>query len=163
VNVTSLLLGVAVLGLVVYRQLTPRQVKSGFRVPLVLAVIGLVQLMPYLHQHHDTTAITAALAGSLVLAAGFGLARAATVRLSFRQGEWWSQGTWLTALLWLAAVAAHLGYDALTGHGGTSGVGSVTLLLYLAVTFTVQRLAVGIRTRRSAQPGQPAMAWTSGR
>ncbi|HEY2549906.1 MAG TPA: hypothetical protein VGI64_04950 [Streptosporangiaceae bacterium] len=51
----------------------------------------------------------AALVGSLVLAAAFGAARAATVRLWLSEGEAWTRGNAATALPWVLAVAAHLG------------------------------------------------------
>ena len=57
-----------------------------------------------------------ALAGSLVLAAIFGAARAATVRVWMQNGQAWMKGNVLTAVLWVAAVGAHLGYDYLAGR-----------------------------------------------
>lgn len=66
------------------------------RIVAILAIIGIVQTYQFMKGQHIDATIIAELTGSLVLAAGFGVARAATVRLSFRQGQWWSQGTWLT-------------------------------------------------------------------
>lgn len=148
-SVASLILGIAVLGLVIYRQVTPRQVADSLRLPLVLGVVGLIEMWSYLNAHHGSAVLVAELAGSLVLAAAFGVIRAMTVRLSWRQGQWWSQGSWFTAGLWILSLAVHLGYDAVLGHGATGGAfGGVTVLLYLAVTFTSQRLAVQARARR---------------
>jgi hypothetical protein len=52
-------------------------------------------------------------------------------------------------------VAAHLGYDALLGSSkGLSGLGSATVLLYLAVSLLVQYAVVSYRAQRlGAQAG----------
>jgi hypothetical protein len=97
-----------------------------------------------------------------VLAAVFGVVRAATARLWIQGGQAWSRGTWLTASLWIAALAAHLGYDVLVapGHGG-GGVGTATVIRNLAVTLGVQRVIVQQRVHR-LQPAGPAAFSRSG-
>ena len=152
----SLLIGVLVLGLVIWRQLIPRRVRSNMRIVLVLAVIGLIQTGQYLHGRHLDATLIAEILGSLVLAGLFGLARAATVKLFLRDGQWWSRGSWVTAILWVVSVAAHLGFDYLVGgHGtGSTSFGNATLLLYLAVTFAVQRMVVIARSQRMSISGQ---------
>ena len=152
----SLLIGVLVLGLVIWRQLIPRRVRSNMRIVLVLAVIGLIQTGQYLHGRHLDATLIAEILGSLVLAGMFGLARAATVKLFLRDGQWWSRGSWVTAILWVVSVAAHLGFDYLVGgHGtGSTSFGNATLLLYLAVTFAVQRMVVIARSQRMSISGQ---------
>ena len=154
--VASLLIGVLVLGLVIWRQLIPRRVRSNMRIVLVLAVIGLIQTGQYLHGRHLDATLFAEILGSLVLAGLFGLARAATVKLFLRDGQWWSRGSWVTAILWVVSVAAHLGFDYLVGgHGtGSTSFGNATLLLYLAVTFAVQRMVVIARSQRMSISGQ---------
>lgn len=155
----DLVLGVVVLGFLVYRQLRVRPVNSsGLRLALILGVIGIIQVSSFLQKDHSHSLILATLAGSLVLAAGFGAARAATVRIWLRDGQAWSQGSWVTALLWVVAVAAHLGYDALLDHGkAASGLGNASILLYLAVSLAVQRVIVQNRAQR-LQPGAEASA-----
>jgi hypothetical protein len=76
--------------------------------------------------------------------------RARTVRLWSQDGQTWSKGNWLTGLLWVVALAAHLGYDALVEHGHQSGggVGTATVVLYLAVSLGVQRLVAQFRASR---------------
>jgi hypothetical protein len=155
VTAADLVIGLLVLGLVIYRQVIPRPVKSSMRLPLILGVIGVVQAYQFLKGQHIDGTIIAELIGSLVLAAVFGLARAATVRLSFRQGQWWSQGNWLTAILWVVSLAAHLGFDALvSGQHGHESLGQATIVLYLAVTYAMQRLIVQARCQRLAIPSQ---------
>jgi hypothetical protein len=148
--VTNVVLGIAVLGLLIYRQMVARRVSaSSLRLTLILGVIGIIEAVDYLSKHHGGALTIAALAGSLVLAVVFGLVRAATVKVWISGGVAWTQGSWLTALLWVLAVAAHLGYDALFDHHkGTSGVGSATIVLYLAISLAVQRGLVLLRARR---------------
>jgi hypothetical protein len=61
-------------------------------------------------------------------------------------------------LLWVAAVAAHLGYDALVAQShGHRGLGSATVVLYLAVSLGFQRVIVHQRARRLRPGGRPAL------
>ena len=152
----NLLIGVLVLGLVIYRQLIPRRVRSNMRIVLILAVIGLIETGRYLNGRHLDATLIAEILGSLVLAAVFGLARASTVQVFFRDGQWWSRGSWVTAILWIVSVAAHLGFDYLVGGrgAGSASFGNATILLYLAVTFAVQRMVVIARSQRMTISGQ---------
>jgi hypothetical protein len=156
VTAANLLIGVLVLGLVIYRQLIPRRVRSNMRIVLVLAVIGLIETGQYLNGRRLDATLVAEILGSLVLAAVFGLARASTVKLFFRDGQWWSRGNWVTAILWVVSVAAHLGFDYLVGGrgAGSASFGNATILLYLAVTFAVQRMVVIARSQCMTISGQ---------
>jgi hypothetical protein len=52
----------------------------------------------------------------------------------------WRQGTWLTLVLWLVAVGLHFGIAYLSAQqGAPAGLGSSTILAYLAVTLGIQR------------------------
>ena len=91
----------------------------------------------------------AALIGSFVLAAGLGAARAATVHLWVQDGQAWRKGNWLTGTLWVVSLAAHFGLDYLIDpHSPDGGIAGASLLLFLAVTFTVQRVIMQARARR---------------
>jgi hypothetical protein len=148
-TLTYLVIGVAVLGLLIYRQLVARPVRGNQRLALILVVIGLVEAVQYLGKLHAGTAAIVALVGSLVLAAVFGAARAATVKVWMRDGQAWVKGNWLTAALWVVALGAHLGYDYLIGqHKDIGNLGDATVLLYLAVSLAVQRVIVGLRADR---------------
>ena len=147
----DIILGVLVLGLVVYRQLVARPINArGLRLLVVLAVIGVVETVNYLQKYHGGPGTYAALGGSLVLAAVCGVLRAGTVRIWSQDGQVWSKGNWLTAGLWIIAIAVHLGYDALVarGHGSGGDVGTATIVLYLAVSLGVQRLVSQYRASR---------------
>jgi uncharacterized membrane protein len=148
-TLTYLVIGVAVLGLLIYRQLVARPVRANQRLVLILLVIGLIEAVQYLQRVHTGAAVVIALVGSLVLAAVFGAARAATVSIWMQDGQPWSRGNLLTAALWVAALAAHLGYDYLIGqHKDIGNLGDATVLLYLAVSLAVQRVIVSARAQR---------------
>jgi hypothetical protein len=151
---TEIVLGVVVLGLLIYRQIRSRPVNaSGLRLVAILAVIGVIQAYQFLDSHHSGAVTYAALGGSLVLAAVFSVLRAVTVRVWLQGGQPGSQGNWLTAALWIVALAAHLGYDALVTPGrGSSGLGAATVVLYLAVSLGIQRAITQVRASR-LQPG----------
>jgi hypothetical protein len=165
-TLTYLIIGIAVLGLLIYRNLRAQPVRQfNPRLYLILGVVGVVETVQYLDKHHAGTAGVAALAGSLVLAAVFAVIRAATVRVWMKDGQPWSQGNLLTAGLWVVALAAHLGYDyMLSSHKDISGLGDATVLLYLVVSLAIQRIIVQSRAARlvpagvgsASQPGWPA-------
>jgi hypothetical protein len=159
VLVLDIILGLAVLALLIYRQLAARPVNAAaLRFIAVLVIIGLLQTYQFLSKGHDHPLTFAALGGSLVLAAIFGALRAGTVRVWLQDGQAWSQGNWLTAALWIVSLAAHLGYDLLVVHGpGARGLGTATIVLYLAVSLGFQRVLVFRRAQRLQLAG-PATA-----
>lgn len=158
----NIAVGVLVLAFVLYRQLTTQRLRENYRLPLLLAVLGIIQFAVFLKGHpHDDGGIALAVAGSLVLAAAFGAVRAVTVRVWRQGGVLLRKGTWLTAVLWVISFAAHLGYDyAVAGHivSGKNGgnVGDATVLLYLVVTLFVQRYLLMLRAARQEATGQLA-------
>ena len=156
--VLDVILGLAVLALLIYRQLAARPVNaSALRLIAILLIIGLFQTYQFLSKGHDHPLTFAALGGSLVLAAIFGALRAGTVRVWLQDGQAWSQGNWLTATLWIASLVAHLGYDVLLVHGpGARGLGTATIVLYLAVTLGFQRVLVLRRAQRLQLAGPAA-------
>jgi hypothetical protein len=144
----ELVIGVAVLGLLIYRNLRARPVRqANQRLYLILGVIGVIETFQYVDKHHDGALAVAALLGSLVLAAGFGAVRALTVHVWMQNGQAWSKGNWLTAGLWVVALAAHLGYDAALGKQ-LAGLGDATILLYLVASLLTQRVIVLARAQR---------------
>jgi hypothetical protein len=157
--VVDIVLGIVVLGLLIYRQMVARPVRSSaLRLTLILGVIGVIETVQFLDKHHHSGGVVyAALGGSLVLAIVFGALRAWTAKLWMQGGVPWTQGTWLTAVLWVLALGAHLGYDAILDHNkGTNGLGTATIVLYLAITLAVQRGLLLLRTQRMDQTGSAA-------
>jgi hypothetical protein len=149
----NLLVGVLILGWILYRQLQARPAKADLRLPLILGIIGIIELTSFLGQHgHHPGYVFAALAGSFVLAIVFAAARAATVHIWVDNGQAWRQGTALTAVLWIVSLGVHLGYDYLVdGRGPLAGLGAASLAMYFAITYTVQRLMIQARARRIAE------------
>jgi hypothetical protein len=148
----NLLIGLAVLALILVRQMQVRPLGVNVRLPLILAVIGVVELTQYFDHsapHRDDTKVVIALIGSLVLAGVLGAVRAVTVRVWIDAGTALRQGTWLTAALWIVSLGLHLGYDyVVIGHGSQAGLGTASLTLYFAVTYTIQRLILDARAQR---------------
>jgi hypothetical protein len=158
-NLTNLIIGVAVLALLLRRQLATRRLSESYRLSVILAVIGLVEFADFLKGHpSDDGGIAAAVIGSLVIAAVFGAVRALTVQVWRGEGgHLLRKGTWLTAVLWVLSLAAHLGYDELvaghiTGKNG-GNVGDSTVLLYLVVTLAIQRFVLLRRVARQEATG----------
>jgi hypothetical protein len=158
-DAVSLVIGLAVLALVLFRQLATRRLSESYRMSIIFGVIGAVQFADFLKGHPGNPGgITAAVVGSLVLAGAFGVARAITVRVWRQGGLLMRKGTWITAILWIVAVAAHYGYDDLvaghiTGKNGSS-VGNATVLLYLMISLTVQQFVLLARVKRQDAAGE---------
>jgi hypothetical protein len=143
VNVgVNVLIGLAVLALLLYRQLQPRRVREdgAMRLTVILLVVGVIQAYPVVSSHPPTTIVVVLLLAGLVSGAVFGTLRAYTTRLWVKENDIWRQGTWLTLVLWLVAVGLHFGIDYLSEQqGAPAGLGSSTIVLYLAVTLGIQR------------------------
>lgn len=163
-TLVSILIGVAVAALLVVRQLRAQPLNANFRLPLIIGIIGLIELVEYLGKHHVSGIAIGALVGSLAVAAVLGAIRAATIHLWVQDGQPWRQGNWLTGLLWVLSFAAHFGIDFLIDpHNPNGGLAGSTILLYLAVTYTVQRLIMQARAQRLPASSDRAGALTSHR
>ncbi|HWE90799.1 MAG TPA: hypothetical protein VG317_15170 [Pseudonocardiaceae bacterium] len=150
-SLTNVVLAVAIVALVLVRQLAKRSVAEDSKpiVLLVLLVLGVLTIGQYLGQHPVGTAAVLALAGSLIVGATLGVVRAYTVRLWRENGTLYRQGTLLTLVLWLVSIGAHIGIDMLAGHDtAANGLASASILLFIAISFGVQRQAVLYRARR---------------
>lgn len=165
---TNLILAIAVVGLVLFRQLTPRQVTAdaGWRLLLILGAVGVVQLGQFIDKSGWIGMIgIGLLAGSFGLAAIFGTLRAGSMTIwQERDGSWWRRGGVTTLVLWAISIGSHFGIDALAAHlAGPAtdirGLGNATLLLYLAISLGLQNLLVGrrvavrVRGQRTVSPG----------
>jgi uncharacterized BrkB/YihY/UPF0761 family membrane protein len=146
----QLVIGVAILGLLVYRQLRARPLRANQWLLGLLLVVGVLETYEYFQGgKHSVSAAAVALIGSLVLAAAFGAVRAFTVRIWEQDGQPWVQGNVLTAILWVVALAAHLGFDYLVGqHKDIGNIGDATVVLYLVASLGVQRLVMTYRAQR---------------
>ena len=164
-TIVSIVLGVVIAALLVVRQMRSQPVNGNMRLPLIIGIIGLIEVTSYLQKVHGRVGGTAiaALIGSFILAAGLGAARAATVHLWVQDGQAWRKGNWLTGTLWVVSLAAHFGLDYLIDpHSPDGGIAGASLLLYLAVTFTVQRVIMQARARRIPVTNYSAQSVTQG-
>jgi hypothetical protein len=157
VNVgVNVLIGLAVLALLLWRQLQPRRVREdgALRLTVILLAIGVFQAYPVLSSHPPTTIVLVLLGAGLVSGAVFGTLRAYTTKLWVQDNEGWRRGTWVTLVLWLVAVGLHFGIDYLSERqGAPAGLGSSTIVLYLAVTLGIQRFTTqqrAVRVRATA-------------
>lgn len=146
----GLIIGLVVLGWLMWRQLQVRELRRdrGYGAALILVAIGLVEIVHYGREHPLGTSGDLLLATSIAVAAGFGAVRATTVRLWTEDGRLLRQGTAITAALWLVAIAIHLAGDQVIAPHDAERIGAVSLLLYLGVSLAVQRAALGERARR---------------
>lgn len=159
-NSSNIALGVAVVVLLIWRQLRTRPIKSD--APIILNVIllcyGVVAMRSGIKSvtkvHPLAPETTGLLITSFIAAAFFGLLRGASVKV-FRgsDGTALRRGTMLTAILWAVSVAAHLGIDyVIDQKNGVGHLGFSTIFLYLAVTLIIQNTVL----RRRAATGPDA-------
>lgn len=154
----ALVLDALILAWLLYRQRKVRRVppRLGLRFPVLLGVLGVLEVADYSHQHSLSPAVVGVLALSLAVAAvGLGVVRALTVQLRMVDGVALRQGTWLTVALWLVSLGLHFAADWwITDLKGPGGLPSASLLLYLGVTYGVQKAVVHRRaTALAARQG----------
>jgi NAD/NADP transhydrogenase beta subunit len=141
--VIDVAVGVAVVALLVARQMRARPVREGSaaRISAVLGIIGLVELSDASKGHSLGTAPVVWIVVSLLVGGGLGAARAFSTKVwRLPDGSAMSQGTVVTAVLWVVSLAAHLAMEVGIDHSTKIvGLGASSLLLYLAVTLGVQR------------------------
>lgn len=148
----NILIGIVVVAWILWRQTQKRPVREDRKptVLLILLVLGVLQLSSFFKSASSTALVIGLLVGNLVLAAGFGVVRGYTVRLWRQDGQLFRQGTWLTIVLWLAGIGVHIGLDALI-DSSAKGLGSASILLYLAVSLGTQRLVVQSRANHAVR------------
>ena len=152
---TNIVIGIAVVALLIVRQLRRQPVRetSAARLMLILGAIGVVEMISASKKHPVGASAVGLIALGLVLAAGFGIWRALTVRL-WRQpdGTAWRQGTAATATLWIVAIATHIVIDVIIGDTdeGAAAVASASILLYIAISLGVQREVLRARAAKLA-------------
>jgi hypothetical protein len=155
ISLSSIVIGLIVLVLILYRQRQVRVVTTKLGLPSVLAVAGLAGMSGA--NRSITSGEIAVLVGLLATdAVGLGAVRAYTVRV-WREGDrWLRQGTWVTIGLWIVGAAIHDTVDSLVG------LGTASLLLYLGVTYAAQRLVLRWRIARRTSPETPSPGSTTG-
>ncbi|WP_331721415.1 hypothetical protein [Streptomyces sp. NBC_00212] len=151
---SGIALGLVIVALVVHRQERARTVRENCHpaLPGLLAALGILALsfgVASVVKHHPLDAATVSLVmASLVVGAGFGVARARTVSV-WREpgGPALCKDTARTTTLWFASVAAQFSIGAwIDKTTGAGALGFSALYLYLAVSLGTQSLLVRRRT-----------------
>jgi len=149
----SILIGVVVLALVIYRQLraSPLTARRTYAIPLIFAVYGIGLVVGQDHgrfldpAHTSLSAVL--LAAELAAAVLLGLLRAMTVTV-WREpdGTTWRRGNGRTVAAWIGSVLVRVAFAA---GGGYLGVHSSTglIMVFVAVTLLAQNLFIEWRGR----------------
>lgn len=154
-SISNIVIGVAVVAWLIVRQLQvrPLQERKPYRIALVLGVVGVIEISNYLGGRPLPPAGYLIMALSLLVAALFGYLRARMTAVWRRDdGVLVRQGNAVAAVLWVVGVALHLGTDLVlrTAVPNLAQLGSVSLLLYLAVTIAAQRWVLTEKAARLA-------------
>lgn len=145
-SITSAAVSLGVLVYLLVRQRQVRVLQTRMVLPLVLIVLGLVNVSAAMKSRPlssgQLAVLVALLAGDAI---GLGAVRAVTVRLWRQGGVVYRQGTWLTVGLWVVGVAIHEG-SLLAAHMDSS-----SLVLYMGATLGAQMVVLTSRAGRSGQ------------
>ena len=142
----TIALDVLVAAFILSRQRRIRAVRRvlSLRLPIVLAVIGLINLLSYTDTHHHITTgdwlfVLATFAvGAVVL----GAIRAFTVQLWTSNNWIVRQGTRLTMGLWVLSLGLHFVSGAGANYVGAGNLEASSFLLYLGLTYGVQNYVI---------------------
>ena len=141
----SYALGALILILVLLRQVRVRPVRRVFqpRLPLVIGVIGLFEMLSYADNHHVASNAWLWVLGTL-LVGGIGLGVLRGLSMKVWSGNGWvvRQGNAITMALWLVSLLVHFAGDTGQSHAGAAGLEGASFLLYLGVTLAVQGYVV---------------------
>lgn len=152
-NVINILIAVIVLVWVLSRQLKVRPLREHrpYTLMILLAVLGLFQISQLAAHVQISAAAYGALIVGLASGALFGWLRGRYIHLWRADGVLMRQGNWLTVVLWVVGIALHLGFDVagvlLSPNGHSDSLGTVGIMLYLAVALAAQRFATLARAR----------------
>jgi hypothetical protein len=141
----SITLGVLFALYVLSRQRRIRPVPRllSLRFPIVVGVIGLIDVLSYTDTHHPSHgAYLWVLATFVVGALLLGAVRALTVKVWTSHNWVVRQGTWLTLGLWVLSFALHFVSGTGARDAGAGNLEEASFLLYLALTYGVQNYIV---------------------
>lgn len=141
----NLVIGVAVVGYVIYRQLRTRQVNEGrfYLLPLVLCGVGIAQghLIDQEHRSVSEALLAAGFAAAVLL----GAYRAWTMTIwRDTAGVLWRKGTPQTAVAWVLSFAARIGLAVVGAQAGVKSA-SGSILVFVGLTLLAQSAVVAWR------------------
>lgn len=145
IQLSSIYLYTLIILFVIYRQLQPKRIKASQKQLLILVLIGLFFVLQSIDDHElvlSPVTIAGTLVSLLILAIGFGVLRAMSCQIWYKDGVAYRKATWLTILLWFLMIFLHGAIDYLTKSG------SATMFLYLALTIFTQRLVLQARSKK---------------
>jgi hypothetical protein len=122
------------------RRIRPLPRLLGLRFPVFLGVVGLIDLLSYADTHHPSHSaylwvLVTLIVGGVIL----GVIRAFTVKIWTSNNWVVRQGTGLTMALWVVSLALALLTGANAPGVGAGNLEASSFLLYLAITYGVQR------------------------
>lgn len=147
----SYALGAVVLIFVLLRQVRVVPVPRVYhpRLPIILGIIGLLELTSYAGDHHVSSTAWAWVLGTMLVGAlGLGALRGLSMRVWAANGWVVRQGNAVTMALWLVSVLVHFVGDTGSTQAGGADLLGASFLLYLGLTLGVQYYLV----YRRAQP-----------
>jgi hypothetical protein len=167
-NLADILIAVALLCWVIYRQLTWRLVSSGalWRMPVIVAAIGVIMIAQMKDAKGITLLDVTVLIVELVVSFGLGALmgtmatfrsrpqRATDVRTRNGETAVWSSDTTVTEsrtggwglVLWLVLIAIRIGIDLVASDlGATLATATGTILIVLAANRAARALVIGHR------------------
>lgn len=160
ITLIQILIIVAVLVLVVGRRFAPRPIREDrrrWRLPVMLAVVGVANLVQLRHQTPPVTVNgtdMAFLIAAGLISAVLGALRGFTVRIYGQGGELMQRYSVVTAALWIATIGVRAGMDlAAPGLGVAKAVASASLLLMFGISLLAESAAVTARTGGLAGTG----------
>lgn len=155
-DVTSLIVAVAIVGFVLYRQFTGRFVAEGGREAVLPFVIIGVGVLTVAAAHPAVTPLgIALLAGELLLAAGLGVVRGYAFRLEERQGWLYRRGSAALLIAWALTVAVRVGASLIGDAAGAGALVATTSALVFGGSLAVQSIVLRRRVAADGRPVRP--------
>ncbi|WP_130292262.1 hypothetical protein [Pseudonocardia sediminis] len=162
-DLTTVLVTVAIVGLVLYKQFSGRFVAAGNReivLPFVIIGIGVATLAA---THPPVTGLgIALLAVELVLAAGLGIVRGYAFRLESRDGWLYRRGSAALLGAWMLTIAVRVGASLVGDSAGAGALIAATSALVFGGSLAVQAVVLRRRVAADGRPVRPVAGRRAG-